>query len=619
MPAWRRAPAIGRPAANGAGRASSSRSRSATTSSRPDAEPRDRARSSTRTRSYRIDHYLGKETVQNLAVFRFGNGLFEPIWNRRYIDSVQITVAETVGVEGRGEFYDQTGALRDIVQNHALQLMAMFAMEPPVEFRARGPARREAEGPARGQARCRPRRWPTNVVRGQYVSGWVEGDKMPLLSRRAGGRARLGDRDVRRAEAGDRLLALGGRAVLPAHRQGAAEPGHRDRGPVQERAAGALRARRRPRSTRTCWPSGSSPDEGILLRFGAKVPGPGLQIRSVNMDFRYGSAFAVDSPDAYETLLLDAMVGDASLFTRNDEVERAWEILEPILDAWAAGEGGPLHFYGAGTWGRRRPMSSWSATADRGGGHERARTAAARPRRAGGPSPPHALRRGRDPGDAAVVEARHERAAIAAHLAWLWDAGRTTTAPLVTEKGLPHARASVLNLIVTVADEPSADRVVQTRCWTSASAIRRAPSCWSPSPARPGRRSTRGSARTATTGRRGDSVCYEEVVLTVRGEAARSPRRDRGAAPHPRPADPGLVAGRPAVRRSGLRPAGRDGRPGDHRQLRLQRPAGRLRRLANLRRAQRRRRPGLGAPRLVAGADRRSSSTRRASAATCRT
>src|SRR5688500_14541733 len=177
------------------------------------------------------------------------------------------------------------------------------------------------------------------------------GGARQLVPRRAGGGARLRDGDVRRAEAGDRFLALGWGAFLHPHRQGHAQPRDRDRGPVPPAAARALPACRCPagRSERARHPR--QPDEGILLRFGAKVPGQGLQIRTVNMDFRYGSSFAVDSPDAYETLLIDAMIGDNSLFTRDDEVERAWEILDPILKAWASGAGGPLHFYGAGTWG----------------------------------------------------------------------------------------------------------------------------------------------------------------------------------------------------------------------------------------------------------------------------
>jgi glucose-6-phosphate 1-dehydrogenase len=299
---------------------------------------------------YRIDHYLGKETVQNLAVFRFGNGLFEPIWNRRYIDSVQITVAETVGVEGRGEFYDETGALRDIVQGHALQLMAMFAMDPPVEFHAED-LRDEKLKVLRGVKPMSPADVATNTVRGQYVSGWVEGEKMASYR----DEPEVQPESQTETYAALRLGIDSWRwAGVPFYlRTGKALPSRVTEIAVQfKQAPLALFARAGvPQIEPNVLAIRVQPDEGILLRFGAKVPGQGLQIRSVNMDFRYGSSFAVDSPDAYETLLLDAMVGDASLFTRDDEVERAWEILDPILEAWEAGHGGPLHFYGAGTWG----------------------------------------------------------------------------------------------------------------------------------------------------------------------------------------------------------------------------------------------------------------------------
>jgi glucose-6-phosphate 1-dehydrogenase len=299
---------------------------------------------------YRIDHYLGKETVQNLAVFRFGNGLFEPIWNRRYIDSVQITVAETVDVEGRGEFYDQVGALRDIVQNHALQLMTIFAMEPPVEFKAED-LRDEKLKVLRAVKPMTAAEVSQATVRGQYVSGWVEGHK--VVSYRD-------EPDVAPDSQTETYAALKLAidswrwAGVPFYlRTGKALPTRVTEIAVQfRRAPLALFARAGAQAIDpNILAVRIQPDEGILLRFGAKVPGPGLQIRNVNMDFRYGSSFAVDSPDAYETLLLDCMIGDASLFTRGDEVERAWAILDPIVEAWAAGEGGPLHFYGGGAWG----------------------------------------------------------------------------------------------------------------------------------------------------------------------------------------------------------------------------------------------------------------------------
>ena len=299
---------------------------------------------------YRIDHYLGKETVQNMAVFRFGNGLFEPIWNRRYIDSVQITVAETVGVEGRGEFYDQTGALRDIVQNHGLQLMAVFAMDPPVEFHAED-LRDEKLKVLRGVKPMTPAEVAANSVRGQYVSGWVEGERVHSYR----DEPEVAPDSDTETFVGLKLGIDSWRwAGVPFYlRTGKALPSRVTEIAVQfKRAPLTLFARAGvPQVEPNVLAIRVQPDEGILLRFGAKVPGQGLQIRSVNMDFRYGASFAVDSPDAYETLLLDAMIGDPSLFTRDDEVERAWEILDPILAAWDAGEGGPLHFYAAGSWG----------------------------------------------------------------------------------------------------------------------------------------------------------------------------------------------------------------------------------------------------------------------------
>jgi glucose-6-phosphate 1-dehydrogenase len=299
---------------------------------------------------FRIDHYLGKETVQNLSVFRFGNGLFEPIWNRRYIDSVQITVAETVGIEGRGESYDETGALRDIVQNHLLQLMAVFAMEPPIEFKA-SDLRDEKVKVLRAVKPMSPAEVAASTVRGQYISGWVEGD--PIVAYRE-------EPEVPRESERETYVAL--KLAIQSWRW-AGVPFYLRTGKALATRVTEIAVQFKQAPLALFSRAGGEPmepnilairvqpDEGILLRFGAKVPGPGLQIRSVNMDFRYGSSFAVDSPDAYETLLLDCMIGDASLFTRDDEVERAWEILDPILDAWASGEGGRLHFYPAGSWG----------------------------------------------------------------------------------------------------------------------------------------------------------------------------------------------------------------------------------------------------------------------------
>jgi glucose-6-phosphate 1-dehydrogenase len=296
---------------------------------------------------YRIDHYLGKETVRNLLVFRFGNGIFEPLWNRRYVDHVQITVGESIGIENRGAFYEETGASRDVLQNHLLQLVSLVAMEPPATFEA-DPLRDEKVKVLRAIAS--PAENPGNVVRGQYGPGWVaatqvpgyrqEPDVDPQSETETFVAARLTIDDWRWSgvpfyvRTGKRLpkrsteIAIQFREVP--HRL------FRDVATDPDPNLLAIRIQ---------------PDEGIMLRFGAKVPGLGLNVRSVTMDFTYGSAFNVDSPDAYETLILDALQGDASLFTRADEVEEAWSIVDPIIELWASRPPPALPNYDAGTWG----------------------------------------------------------------------------------------------------------------------------------------------------------------------------------------------------------------------------------------------------------------------------
>jgi glucose-6-phosphate 1-dehydrogenase len=299
---------------------------------------------------YRIDHYLGKETVRNLLVFRFGNGIFEPIWNRRHIDHVQITVAESIGVENRGSFYEETGASRDFLQNHLLQLMSLVAMEPPATFDA--DALRDekvkvirAIGELTSVEQVR-----RNVVRGQYGPGWVnakpvkgyreEPEVNPESETETYVAARFEVDDWRWSgvpfylRTGKRLPKRASEIAIQfkevPHRL------FRDSSTDPDPNLLAIRIQ---------------PDEGIMLRFGAKVPGLGIDVRSVTMDFTYGSAFTVDSPDAYETLILDALLGDASLFTRADEVEGAWSRVTPIIDCWADEGPPPFPNYEAGTWG----------------------------------------------------------------------------------------------------------------------------------------------------------------------------------------------------------------------------------------------------------------------------
>jgi glucose-6-phosphate 1-dehydrogenase len=303
---------------------------------------------------YRIDHYLGKETVRNLMVFRFGNGIFEPVWNRRYVDHVQITVAEDLGMEGRGQFYEEAGASRDILQNHLLQLTSLVAMEPPIAFEA--DALRDeklrvlrAIEPAWDAERIR-----RDVVRGQYGPGWVGGVHVPGYR---------DEPDVAPTSTTETYVALKLEvqnwrwADVPFYlRTGKRLPKRATEISVQFKRPPLMLFREA-----TTEPEPNllalriQPDEGIMLRFAAKVPELGLDVRSVNMDFTYGSSFTTEAPEAYETLLLDAMVGDASLFTRADEVEAAWAIVTPLDQQWAAwdkrGDSGDLATYEAGTWG----------------------------------------------------------------------------------------------------------------------------------------------------------------------------------------------------------------------------------------------------------------------------
>jgi glucose-6-phosphate 1-dehydrogenase len=299
---------------------------------------------------YRIDHYLGKETVQNILVFRFANGIFEPLWNRRYVDNVQVSVAETVGVEGRGGYYEEAGALRDMVQNHLLQVLSLIAMEPVAALR--GDAVRDEKSKV-FQAIRPITDYAAETVRGQYTGGAILG------SRVEGYREEEGVARDSRTEtyAALKLLIDNWRwAGVPFYlRTGKRMPKratevaitfkkaplHLFHGAAGEEPAPNLLVLR------------IQPDEGISLRFGAKVPGTRADVRPVNMDFRYGSSFGVEAPEAYERLLLDAMLGDSTLFTRWDSVEAAWALLTPVMDAWRDGAS-PLQLYEAGTWGPER-------------------------------------------------------------------------------------------------------------------------------------------------------------------------------------------------------------------------------------------------------------------------
>ena len=298
---------------------------------------------------YRIDHYLGKETVRNLLVFRFANGIFEPIWNRRHIDHVQITVAESIGIEGRGAFYEETGASRDFLQNHLLQLLSLVAMEPPATFEADA-LRDEKVKVIRAIAEMTPAQVRRDVVRGQYGPGWVSGK--PVVGYRQ--EPHIDPESETETFIAARLMIDDWRwSGMPFYlRMGKRLPKRATEIAIQFKEVPHQLFRESASDPEpNLLAMRIQPDEGIMLRFGAKVPGLGVDVRNVTMDFTYGSAFQTDSPDAYETLILDALLGDASLFTRADEVEQAWSIVDPIIAAWAE-EGSPdFPSYEAGTWG----------------------------------------------------------------------------------------------------------------------------------------------------------------------------------------------------------------------------------------------------------------------------
>ncbi len=299
---------------------------------------------------HRIDHYLGKETVQNLLVFRFANGIFEPVWNQRYIDHVQITVAETLGVENRGAYYEEAGLLRDMVQNHMMQLLSLVAMEPPATFDARS-VHDEKGKVIRAIRPVAPDTVNEVAVRGQYLEGWIGGQKVaayrsepgvsPSSSTETYAALKLYIDDWRWAgvpfylRSGKRLTKTASEITIQFRRV----PHVLFRGAIQETIEPNVLALR------------IQPNEGISLKFGAKLPAPTLQIRPVKMDFRYAESFGAEPPTAYETLLLDCMLGDQTLFNREDSVELSWELLTPILDRWQLDGSKGVSSYEAGSWG----------------------------------------------------------------------------------------------------------------------------------------------------------------------------------------------------------------------------------------------------------------------------
>jgi glucose-6-phosphate 1-dehydrogenase len=300
---------------------------------------------------YRIDHYLGKETVQNILVFRFANGIFEPLWNRNHVDHVQITVSETLGVEARGAYYEESGALRDMIQNHILQLLCLVAMEPPVTFDA-DPVRDEKTKVMRALRPIPPGDVDAVAVRGQYGPGFVEGQRGPGYREEKG----VSAESITETYAALKLGVDNWRwAGVPFYlRTGKRLAKRASEITVQFRRTPHLVFRRNPEAIAEAANRLSlriQPDEGIALQFGAKLPGPEPRIKAVEMDFDYHQAFGGEPPEAYERLLLDVMKGDATLYARGDWVDLAWELLEPVLQGWAAGDPRKFPNYEAGTWG----------------------------------------------------------------------------------------------------------------------------------------------------------------------------------------------------------------------------------------------------------------------------
>ncbi len=299
---------------------------------------------------YRIDHYLGKETVQNLLVFRFANGIFEPLWNRTFVDHVQITVAEKLGVEQRGDYYDKAGALRDMIPNHIFQLITLTAMEPPVSFEADA-VRDEQFKILNAIEPFTPENVSTNSVRGQYTAGEIEGKEMSDY--------RL-EKDVAADSGTETFAALKVQidnwrwAGVPFYlRTGKSLPTRHSEIVIQFKRPpfSLFRKTSVDQTLSNRIVIHIQPDEGITQEFGAKLPGPVIKTANVKMEFNYKDYFGDAPSTGYERLLYDCMIGDATLFQRADMVEQSWKIVSPILDLWSDRRGEALPHYSAGTWG----------------------------------------------------------------------------------------------------------------------------------------------------------------------------------------------------------------------------------------------------------------------------
>jgi glucose-6-phosphate 1-dehydrogenase len=294
---------------------------------------------------FRIDHYLGKETVQNLLVFRFANAIFEPLWNQKYVDHVQITVAESIGVEGRGGYYEAAGATRDMVQNHIFQLLCLTAMEPPVSLDADA-IRNEKVKVLQALRPIDAGGVFDSTVRAQYGAGVVDGERVAGYNEEA---------DVAKDSRTETFIA---HRLFVDNWRWAGVPFFLRSGKRLPKRVSEIALRFRdvphrlfdqPQTTNTL-ALRIQPDEGITLKFDSKVPGPKPRIRPVSMDFRYGTSFGLEPPEAYERLILDAMLGDSTLFIRRDEVEASWQYIDSLIGSWE-GDASPLPGYSAGSWG----------------------------------------------------------------------------------------------------------------------------------------------------------------------------------------------------------------------------------------------------------------------------
>ena len=295
---------------------------------------------------FRIDHYLGKETVQNILAMRFANNMFEPIWNSNYVDHVQITMAEDIGIGGRAGYYDGIGAARDVIQNHLLQLMALVAMEEPIAFDAESLRIEKQKVLASAQL---PKRLDLTTARGQYSPGWAGGEEVIGF---------LEEEGIKKTSSTETYAAI---TVHVETRRWAGVPfylrtGKRLGRRVTEVAIVFKRAPHQPFNEHSTEDLSQNalvirvqPDEGMTLRFGSKVPGTAMEIRDVNMDFAYGGSFTEASAEAYERLILDVLLGDPPLFPRHEEVELSWMLLDPVIEHWA--KKGKPEAYDSGTWG----------------------------------------------------------------------------------------------------------------------------------------------------------------------------------------------------------------------------------------------------------------------------